>query len=67
MGLVVSLTCPLNPQLVKADGHASCVWFCQRFFPVKRVFFSFHSRLVHAQNGGLHRRKVSLQSVDILS
>ncbi|MEQ2224560.1 hypothetical protein ILYODFUR_008816 [Ilyodon furcidens] len=28
-----------NPQLVVADGHSQCAWFCWRFLPVKREFF----------------------------
>ena len=36
---MVFLFCPLKPQLVKADGHPSWVWFCQRFLPVKRESF----------------------------
>ena len=57
------LSCPLNPQHVEADGQPPLVWFCQRFLPVKREFF----RLMHAQDGRLHRREVLMQSVCFLS
>jgi len=30
-GVFSPLFCLLKPQLVEADGHASWVWFCQRF------------------------------------
>jgi len=36
-GLVSTLSCPLNPQVVEADGHH--FWFWWKFFPVERKFF----------------------------
>jgi len=58
--LLSPLSCPLNPQLVEADGCPS--WFWWRFITVKREFFSLHSRLVHAQDGALDQIEVALQS-----
>ena len=39
--LLSPLSCPLNPQLVEADGRPSWFWFWWRFLPVKMSFFLF--------------------------
>jgi len=38
-----------------------------RGFFLLKMSFSFHSRLVHAQDGGLDQREVSMKSVGFLS
>ena len=47
------LSCPLDPSWSKQTAALPGSGSHGGFLPVKREFFSLHSRLVHAQDGGL--------------